>query len=188
MKLVKAIKTLYLNTSATIITPDGPTDFIDILAGVLQGDTLAPFLFIIALDYALRLSLDTIHDKGITIKPRMSSRHPSKHIPDLDFADDIALLADCMENAQHLLNSLEEAAALVGLHLNEGKTEFISNSEAPQDTTLTARNGNNIKKVTDFKYLGSWIMDSGKDFASRKVQAWSACNKMDRVWRSNLPK
>ena len=30
-------------------------------------------------------------------------------------------------------------------------------------------------------------MDSGKDFTTRKAQAWSACNKMDRIWRSNLP-
>ena len=186
-RLVEAIKSLYLNTSATIITPDGPTDFFNISAGVLQGDTLAPFLFIIALDYSLRLSLDTIHDKGITIKPRMSSRHPSKHLTDLGFADDIALLADCMENAQHLLKALQEAAALVGLHLNEGKTEFISNSQESQNTSLKTLNGTDIKKVDDFKYLGSWIMDSGKDFTIRKAQAWSACNKLARIWCSNLP-
>ena len=32
---------------------DGDTDFFDIIAGVLQGDTLAPYLFIICLDYVL---------------------------------------------------------------------------------------------------------------------------------------
>jgi len=30
------------------------TDFFQIVAGVLQGDTLAPFLSVVALDYALR--------------------------------------------------------------------------------------------------------------------------------------
>ena len=30
----------------------------DIVAGVLQGDTLAPHLFIICLDYVLRTSID----------------------------------------------------------------------------------------------------------------------------------
>ena len=34
-------------------TWDGGTEFFEILAGVLQGDTFALFLFIIALDYAL---------------------------------------------------------------------------------------------------------------------------------------
>jgi len=32
----------------------GETDFFQIVAGVLQGDTLAPFLSVVALDYALR--------------------------------------------------------------------------------------------------------------------------------------
>ena len=39
------------NTKATVYTPDGDTNFLDIFAGVLHGDTLAPFLFIISLDY-----------------------------------------------------------------------------------------------------------------------------------------
>ena len=37
---------------------DGDTEFITITGGVLQGDTLAPFLFIICLDYVLKMSLD----------------------------------------------------------------------------------------------------------------------------------
>ena len=53
-KIVNAINILYKDTEAQIITPDGDTEFFGIVAGVLQGDTLAPFLFIIALDYALR--------------------------------------------------------------------------------------------------------------------------------------
>lgn len=122
-------------------------------------------MIMIALDYALRLSLDKINDKGLTIQPRRSSRYPSKHLTDLDFADDIALLADCLENAQHMLTSLQEAAALVGLHLNEGKTEYITNCSG---NTIKAQNGSDIKQVEDFKYLGAWVMDSGKEFTTRK--------------------
>ena len=39
---------------------DGDTDYFDIVAGVLKGDTLAPYLFIICLDYVLRKSIDKI--------------------------------------------------------------------------------------------------------------------------------
>ena len=39
-------------------SPDGGTDFFDIVAGVLQGDTLALYLFIICPEYALRTSVD----------------------------------------------------------------------------------------------------------------------------------
>ena len=185
-KLVKAIQALYQNTSATIITPDGHTDFFNILAGVLQGDTLAPFLFIIALDYALRLSLDANNSKGITLQPRTSTRHPSKHLTDLDFADDLSLLSNYLEDAQLLLHSLEHAASLVGLHLNKDKTQYITTSKS--ESVIKTSDGHAIKKVEDFKYLGAWIMDSGKDFNTRKAQAWSACNKVDSIWRSDLPK
>ena len=41
--IIEAIRVLYTNTSSTILTPDGETEPIDILAGILQGDTLAPF-------------------------------------------------------------------------------------------------------------------------------------------------
>ena len=41
---------LYKNTKVKVCSPDGDTDYFDIVAGVLQGDTLAPYLFIICLD------------------------------------------------------------------------------------------------------------------------------------------
>ena len=46
---------LYTNNSATVLSPDGETESFDIKAGILQGDTLAPFLFIMAVDYILRV-------------------------------------------------------------------------------------------------------------------------------------
>ena len=61
------------------------------LAEVLQGDTLAPYLFIICLDYVLRTSIDKIKaDK----EKKRSRRYPAKTITDADYADDIALLAN----------------------------------------------------------------------------------------------
>ena len=42
---------LYRNTKVKVRSPDGDTEYFDIVAGVLQGDTLAPYLFIICLDY-----------------------------------------------------------------------------------------------------------------------------------------
>ena len=44
-KIVDLISLFYTNTSAQVITPDGKTEFFEILAGVLQGDTLAPYTF-----------------------------------------------------------------------------------------------------------------------------------------------
>ena len=69
-RLLRAIEAMYTNTTAKIITPDGESDVFEILAGVLQGDTLAPFLFIIVLDYALRQALKEHEDLGFTITPK----------------------------------------------------------------------------------------------------------------------
>ena len=43
------------------------TEYFDIVAGVLQGDTLAPYLFIICLDYVLRTSIDKIRENGFEL-------------------------------------------------------------------------------------------------------------------------
>ncbi|XP_072047196.1 uncharacterized protein [Amphiura filiformis] len=52
-QLVEGIARMYENTKAKVVSPDGETEPFDILAGVLQGDTLAPYLFVVVLDYAL---------------------------------------------------------------------------------------------------------------------------------------
>ena len=55
---VAAIRILNRNTKVKVRSPDGDTDYFNIVAGILQGDTLAPYLFIICLDYVLRASID----------------------------------------------------------------------------------------------------------------------------------
>ena len=77
-----------------------------ILAGVLQGDTLAPYLFIICLDYVLRTSIDKIRENGFKLTKKRSRRYPAKTITDADYADDIAILANTPDQAETLLHSL----------------------------------------------------------------------------------
>ena len=57
-KLVNAINQIYKNTRANVVTSDGETDSFHILAGVLQGNTFAPFFFATLLDYAMRKALN----------------------------------------------------------------------------------------------------------------------------------
>ena len=44
------------------------TDFLDIIAGLLQGDTLAPYLFIFCPDYVLQMLLDLIKENDFMLK------------------------------------------------------------------------------------------------------------------------
>ena len=59
-----AVMMLYENTKVKVHSPDGDTDFFDIVVGVLQGDTFVPYLFIICLDYILQ----TNERNGFTLK------------------------------------------------------------------------------------------------------------------------
>ena len=56
--IISAITLAYKNTKSIVRTNDGDTEFINISGGVLQGDTLAPFVFIICFEYVLKKSLD----------------------------------------------------------------------------------------------------------------------------------
>ena len=53
-KIINEIMIAYKGTKS-IVRSDDDTEFITITGGVLQGDTLAPFLFIICLDYVLKM-------------------------------------------------------------------------------------------------------------------------------------
>ena len=66
-KTVTAIIMLYKNTKVKVGTPDGDTDYFDIVTGVLQGDTLAPYLLIICPDYVLRTSIDLMKANGFKL-------------------------------------------------------------------------------------------------------------------------
>ena len=59
---------LYKNMKATVHSPDGDTNFFNIVAGVLQGDTLASYLFIVSLDSILQTLIDLIKENGFLLK------------------------------------------------------------------------------------------------------------------------
>ena len=186
--IVAAIKVMYTDNSSTVMTTDGETQAFPTLAGILQGDTLAPFLFIMVVDYIMRVSVDTITEKGYLLHPRRGSRQPAEYLTDTDFADDIALISQSLEHAQDLLQSLEQASNGVGLYLNETKTECLNRCLSNADLVVKTLNGASLKMVEDYVYLGSYISSSEKDFSVRKGMAWSACNDMYKIWTSQLPR
>ena len=79
---VAAIMILYRNTKGKVRSPDGNTDYFNIVARVLQGVMLAPYLFIISLDYVLWTSIDKIKENGFELTKKRSRRYPAKTITD----------------------------------------------------------------------------------------------------------
>ena len=119
---VAAITILYRNTKVKVRSLDRDTEYFDIVAGVLQGETVAPYLFIICLDNVLRTSIDKIRENGFELTKKRSRRYPAKTITHADNADDIALLANTPNQAETLIHSLERAAAGIGLHVNANRS------------------------------------------------------------------
>ena len=187
--ILRAIEAMYSGTSAKVLTPDGETETFEITAGVLQGDTLAPYLFVIVLDYALRMALADGKEEelGFLIKPRRSPRNPKLVLSDLDFADDISLLSNEIAQAEELLHRVEYQCSKVGLGLNAPKTKYLAYN-TPEPTTLKTRGGVELERKQDFKYLGSWVDKTEEDVKRRKALAWQALNGMHRVWDSKLSK
>ena len=67
---VATIMMLYKNTKVKVCSSDGDTDYFDNVAGVLQGDTIALYLFIVC--YVLRTSINKMKDNGFKLAKERS--------------------------------------------------------------------------------------------------------------------
>ena len=179
---VAAITILFWNTKVKVRSPDGDTEYFDIVAGVLQGDTLAPYLFI-RLDYVLRTLIDKIKENSFELTKKSSRRYPAKTITDADYADDIAILANTPNQTETVLHSLERTATGIGLHVNAHKTEYMCFN---QTGDISALEGTFLKLVDKFTNLGSSISSTEKDIDTRLTKAWTAIDKLSIVWKSDL--
>ena len=56
---------MYEDTTSKVITPDGETETFNILAGILQDDTLAPYHFVVIINYIMRTALIGREENGL---------------------------------------------------------------------------------------------------------------------------
>ena len=146
--LVNAIGVLYNNSKSAVMVDGNISEPFEVSTGVLQGDVLAPFLFIILVDYLLKKATSDL-DSGAVTHPRRSRRYPEKVLNDLDFADDIALLEPTIPWAQAQLTSTAAAAKDLGLIISVPKTEYMT-VNCHHHPTLEVY-GESINHVTDFR-------------------------------------
>ena len=164
---VAAIMMLYRNTEVKVRSPDGDSDYFDIVAGVLQGDTLPPYLFTICIEHpSIKFK-----ENGFKLTKEANKRsYPAKIITDNDYADDIALLANAPAQAETLLHCLERAAAGIGLHVNGYKSEYTCFNQKGDISTL---NGSTLKVVDKLIYWGSSVLSTETDINTRQAKAWT---------------
>jgi len=179
--VVNAISALYNNSKSAVMVDGSISDPFNVSTGVLQGDVLAPFLFIVLVDFLLKKATTCV-ESGVETHPRRSRRYPAQVLNDLDFADDIALLESTMLRAQEQLTRTASAAEDLGLIISVSKTEYMTANCHPHPP-LTVY-GEPIQHVTDFKYLGSKMASTASDLKRRMALAWCAFWKLERLWKS----
>ena len=108
-----------------------------------------------------------------------------KQLEDLDFADDLALLAHTHTQMQAKTTKLEAVSSKLGLKINTDKTKTIRiNGNAREQIMI---NYLDIEDVTSFTYLGSFINITGgtyEDVLARIGKARSAFNTLASIRRS----
>ena len=176
-KIISLVKNTYEGTSCRILHDSGLTETFSIKTGVRQGCLLSPFLFLLAIDWAMK---ETTSDSRNGIQWTLVDQ-----LEDLDFADDLALLSHTHSQMQAKTLKLEAISSKVGLKVNTDKTKIMGlNSKSNEHISITNRD---LEDVTSFTYLGSVINITGgtdEDVLARIGKARSAFNILGNIWRS----
>ena len=163
---------LYKTRKVKVHSSDGDTDYFDIVVGVLQGNTSASYLFIICLDYVLRMSFDLMKENSFRLAKERSRRYPA-----------IVLLANTLAQAETLLHSLERAADGIGPHINADKTEYVCFN---QKGNISTQKGGPMKLLDKFTYLGNSVPSAEKDINTQLAKAWIAIDRLLVIWKLDL--
>ncbi|BHF64913.1 hypothetical protein SprV_0200792100 [Sparganum proliferum] len=145
-KIIAMIKAYYRSTTARALVRNNPSQPFRIRSGVRQGCILSPILFNYAIDWILGRALRG--SDGIEFAP-------GHRLTDLDYADDIALLASSFGDLQSMVSRVNEVAKLVGLSINAGKTKVFSSCIPDQEKAPLRIDGCQLEEVDSFKYLGA---------------------------------
>ena len=86
--ILDKVEVLYEDSSSRVLLDGKISEEFKLSTGVLQGDVLAPFLFIIVIDYVMK---NSVKDYGFITHPRRSSRLLLQRLNDLDYVENIAL-------------------------------------------------------------------------------------------------
>ena len=176
-KLVNIIKLLYTDFSAQVLCEGELTDTFQVKTGVKQGCVLSPFLFLLGIDFIM---------KETTKEGKRGIRWTLMDVlEDLDFADDIVLLASRYVDIQDKTDAMAEKAKGIGLDVNIEKTKVLRmHTRVTQPVQLY---GEDIEDVEEFIYLGSVMSSDGSSDAevkARLAKARNAFRTLRNFWRN----
>jgi hypothetical protein len=154
-------------------------------AGVLQGDPLAPYLFILVMDSILRALK---YEAGALCDWRVQLR-----LPCLAYADDVVLLSNSFDGLRDLLATFERDARAWGLHLNtsSGKTEWMRVPVLRRNPPRLTCVAGDVAHVHVYKYLGVLLTAGAgawRDDLRRRLQLIQASMARSvAIWQAPVP-
>ena len=165
----------YLTTALNLQSSSSPAKLVYKTSIV----TVAPYHFIIFLDYVLRTSIDQMKENGFKQTKERSRMYPAQIIMDAD----TVLLVNPPTQAETLLHSLERAAAGISCHVNANKPKYMCFNQRGDISTL---NGSSLNLVDKFTDLGSSVSSTDTDINTRLAKAWTATDRLSVNWKSDL--
>ena len=143
------LRNLCAGQRATVRTKYRTTDCFQIGKGIRQGYILSPCLF-------------NFYTEFIMLNPRLDEvqagiKTARRNINNLKHADDTTLMAESEEKLKSPLMKVKEEREKTSLKLNIQKAKIM----APSSITSWEIDGETIKTVTDFIFLGSKVTADG---------------------------
>jgi len=109
------------------------------------------------------------------------------YFTDIDYADNVALLADKEESFRTALAAMHEEAFMFGLRVSWTKPK-LQNLDLGSTPSPIIADGNTVDSVEEFTYLGSiqWSSSNFKPEYIRRIgHAASAMKRLYCIWRQS---
>ncbi|KAK3526491.1 hypothetical protein QTP70_029992, partial [Hemibagrus guttatus] len=163
-KYVRVVQDMYERSRTVVRCAVGQTEEFNVEVGLHQGSALSPFLFAIVMD---QLSEEVRQESPWTMM----------------FADDIVICSESREKVEENLERWRFALERRGMKVSRSKTEYMCVNEREGSGTVRLQ-GEEVKKVQEFKYLGSTVQSNGecgKEVKKRVQAGWNGWRKVSGV-------
>ncbi|KAK3528659.1 hypothetical protein QTP70_007205 [Hemibagrus guttatus] len=163
-KYVRVVQDMYERSRTVVRCAVGQTEEFNVEVGLHQGSALSPFLFAIVMD---QLSEEVRQESPWTMM----------------FADDIVICSESREQVEENLERWRFALERRRMKVSRSKTEYMCVNEREGSGTVRLQ-GEEVKKVQEFKYLGSTVQSNGecgKEVKKRVQAGWNGWRKVSGV-------
>ncbi|KAK3535540.1 hypothetical protein QTP70_016810, partial [Hemibagrus guttatus] len=163
-KYDRVVQDMYERSRTVVRCALGQTEEFKVEVGLHQGSALSPFLFAIVMD---QLSEEVRWESPWTMM----------------FADDIVICSESREQVEENLERCRFALDRRGMKISRSKTEYMCLNEREGSGTVRLQ-GEEVKKVQEFKYLGSTVQSNGecgKEVKKRVQAGWNGWRKVSGV-------